>query len=213
MKNSDYQLKIIVLAAGKSERFDGIKLLAKVEQQDDSFTLIEHVLQKMLDGLHKLTLNKSDLHVATGKYHAQIAEFIGKQFTLEHCDRAHCGLGHTIAQSVEKIISKEEYTSHIMITLADQIALSVDDYVMLIKQSVVTPNKLVCAKAGEEIMPPAIFPRAYFSELLNLTGDKGAKALLYANKANLQTVSLPNAVIDIDTKQELIDWRKNNALI
>jgi molybdenum cofactor cytidylyltransferase len=61
-------------------------------------------------------------------------------------------------------------------------------------------------------MPPAIFPLCYFPQLIQLEGDKGAKALLYKHKENLQTVSLPNAIIDIDTKEDLTNWLNNQFL-
>lgn len=206
MKNNGYSLKIILLAAGKSERFNGIKLLAKVQQQDDSITLIQHVLQQISKALNILTIDENNLHVATGGYHPQLAQLIGNQYSLGYCEDAHSGLGHTIAQSVEKILINEDNTSHIMITLADQVALNSDDYTNLIKQSLATPDKLICAKADQEIMPPVIFPRTYFSDLMTLKGDKGAKVLLHANKENLQKVCLPNAAIDIDTLQDLYNW-------
>lgn len=210
MKNDNYNLKIILLAAGKSERFNDIKLLAKVGRQDGSITLIEHVLQQISVSLNRLNINESNLHIATGGYHAQIAKLIGNQYSLDCCENAHLGLGHTIAQMVGKILIADDNTNHIMITLADQVALSCDDYVHLIKQSTAMPNKLICAKAGLEIMPPAIFPCLYFSELMTLQGDKGAKVLLYANKDNLQNVLLPNAAIDIDTLEDLISWHKRD---
>ena len=213
MNSNDCNLKVIVLAAGKSVRFDGIKLLAKVEQQNNSIALIQHVLKQLSIALSLLNIDESNLYVATGDYHTQIAEFIGKQFTLGYCDHAHLGLGHTIAQSVEKTLKSDNNTSHIMITLADQVALSASDYVSLIKQFLASPDKLICAKADQEIMPPAIFPRHYFTDLMSLKGDKGAKALLHKNKENLQEVLLPKAAIDIDTQQDLINWHKNQPQI
>jgi len=73
------------------------------------------------------------------------------------------------------------------------------------------PDKLICTKAGSEIMPPAIFPAHYFTQLMSLTGDKGAKMLLHKNRENLQKVLLPNAGIDIDTREDLLNWHKENA--
>ncbi len=208
MNNENYNLKIILLAAGKSERFKDIKLLAKVEPKDSSVTLIEQVLQQISVCLKGLNIAVNKLQVATGIYHAEIEKRIGNNFLLSFCQHAHHGLGHTIAQSVENIVSNDSKTSHIMITLADQIALDIDDYTRLIKQSQATPNKLICAKAAQEIMPPAIFPSRYFTQLMNLTGDKGAKALLHQNKENLHEVIMENALIDIDTQQDLTRWFK-----
>lgn len=209
MIHNPYNLKVVILAAGKSERFNGVKLLAKLKPQPNSPSLIEHVLQQVSTSMKTLKIETSNLQIVTGGYHKQISALIGDQYSVNHCSDAHLGLGHTIAQSVAKIYNKNDDTTHIMITLADQVALTSEDYCKLIEQSILTPNKLVCANALLEIMPPAIFPHHYFTQLIELTGDKGAKALLYKNKNQLQQVSLPNAAIDIDTREDLLHWQNN----
>jgi len=224
MNNPAYNLKIILLAAGKSERFNGIKLLAKVQQQESSITLIEHALLQISTAVNTLNIDEIIIRIATGRYHSQITTRFDdhEKHCFDYCPDAHLGLGHTIAQSVEHIVRNpdnendddddvdEVKTSHIMITLADQVALNADDYVALIKQSLALPTKLVCAKAGQEIMPPAIFPAAYFDDLMTLKGDKGAKPILSANKENLQTVSITHAERDIDTQQDLVNWYEHS---
>ena len=210
MKSDTYHLKVIILAAGKSERFNGIKLLAKLNSQEQSPALITHVLQQVSKSLASNKIENSEVQIATGGYHQQLSKLINEQCPTHFCSDASLGLGHTIAQSVANIVAKNDHTSHIMITLADQVALVADDYGNLIGQSMLMPDKLICAKAQLEIMPPAIFPRSYFSQLMKLTGDKGAKALLHKNKSQLQQVSIPNAVIDIDTREDLNHWQKSH---
>ena len=217
MKKQDYNLKVILLAAGKSERFNGVKVLAKVQQKETSITLIEHAFHQISVALNELNIDEKNIQIATGRYHSQITTFFSKhensQYIFDYCEDAHLGLGHTISQSVERIINgahaNENSPSHILIALADQVALTADNYVALIKQSLALPNKLVCAKAGQEFMPPAIFPSTYFADLMRLKGDKGAKPVLYANKENLQTVSIQHAERDIDTQQDLANWHNN----
>jgi molybdenum cofactor cytidylyltransferase len=217
MKSQVYNLKVILLAAGKSERFNGIKLLAKIQQQDSSITLLEHAIQQISTALNAMNMKTESIRVTTGRFHAQItasfADHKHIQFVFDYCEDAHFGLGHTIAQSVKQVCNDtydaENNPSHIMIALADQVALNPDDYVALIKQSLALPNKLLCAQAGQALMPPAIFPAAYFSDLMQLKGDKGAKPILYANKDNLETLSIPHAERDIDTQQDLADWYNN----
>jgi len=217
MSSEHYKLKVIVLGAGKSERFGDIKLLAKVKLSDDSLCLVEHVLQRISSALISLNISTANIHVTTGSYHQQISTKLGEQFSLIYCEDAHHGLGHTIAQSVEIITSiesefdskTEANVSHIMIALADQVALNTNDYVRLIELSLKSPAQIICAEAEQKMMPPAIFPCHYFSDLMTLQGDKGAKALLHKNKDKLQTVQMPNALIDIDTKQDLIHWQYN----
>jgi len=220
MSDTSYNLKIIVLGAGKSERFEGIKLIAAVTEPTDdsrnSTLLIQHVLQQIVESLAELNIDKSNLSIATGGYYQQISEVLDPELSIINCSNAHLGLGYSIAQSVDIVLNnannKLESTSHIMITLADQIALKTDDYVRLIEQSISKPDKLICAKAEEQFMPPAIFPRRYFSQLMELNGDKGAKALLQKNRDSLQEVLLANAAIDIDTQHDLLIWKKSNLI-
>jgi molybdenum cofactor cytidylyltransferase len=221
MKKQDYNLKVILLAAGKSERFNGIKVLAKIQQQETSATLIEHAFHHLSLALNTLNIDEKNIQIATGRYHSKITTFLDKnkhsQYIFDYCEDAHLGLGHTISQSVEHMLNippdNENNISHILITLVDQVALTADNYVTLIKQSLALPNKLVCAKARQELMPPAIFPATYFADLLHLKGDKGAKPILYANKQNLQTVSIPLAEKDVDTQQDLTNWHNNTQIL
>lgn len=222
VRTIQYNLKIILLAAGKSERFNGIKLLSKVtctaekSTENNSLTLIEHVFQQLEMALNELTqelpstynfkVNKNTLSVATGVYHDKISEYVSAHYNLKPCNNSHLGLGHTIADSVTQIIKEDNHTTHIMVALADQVALSSVNYKNLIKQSLRAPRQLICASANQELMPPAIFPQQYFKDLSKLTGDKGAKALLSSNKNNLLSLSLPNAEIDIDTQEDLTLW-------
>jgi molybdenum cofactor cytidylyltransferase len=219
MKKHDYNLKVILLAAGKSERFNGVKVLAKVQHKETSITLIEHVFHQISVALMELNIDEKNIQIATGRYHSQITTFFSEhenensRYIFDYCEDAHLGLGHTISQSVGHMLTSahdnENSPSHILIALADQVALTADNYVTLIKQSLALPNKLVCAKAGQEFMPPAIFPATYFAALLHLKGDKGAKPILYANKENLKTVSIQHAEKDIDTQQDLVNWHIN----
>jgi molybdenum cofactor cytidylyltransferase len=50
---------------------------------------------------------------------------------------------------------------------------------------------------------PAIFPRALFPELAALRGDRGAKSLLAAHRAELLAVDFPAGELDVDTAEDL----------
>lgn len=49
---------------------------------------------------------------------------------------------------------------------------------------------------------PAIFGRAHFPELCNLPHDSGAKPVLMRHRASVVEVPLPEAAIDIDTREQ-----------
>lgn len=207
MSNDKYYLKIIVLAAGKSERFGAIKLVAPIKTQNGEITLIEHMLNKLSSSMCTLAMDSNQLVVATGNHHRTLSGVLNPTIHRLYCPDASKGIGHTIAQSIESVISSEETNfSHIMITLADLASLTSQDYIHLIESSKKQPDKIACAMAESNLMPPVIFPYRFVNQLLGLTGDKGAKAVLEKNQESLMPISLPNALIDIDTQKDLSDW-------
>jgi molybdenum cofactor cytidylyltransferase len=60
-------------------------------------------------------------------------------------------------------------------------------------------NHIVASQYHNSVGVPALFPAAYFPQLLALTGDKGAKALLKQCTDKVLTISLPEAELDIDS--------------
>jgi CTP:molybdopterin cytidylyltransferase MocA len=79
---------------------------------------------------------------------------------------------------------------------------------MTCDQPAITAEHLQSLMSGHEIRAsryagrngvPAFFPRRYFDELLALTGDTGARALLVAAEA----VDLKDGDLDVDTAEDL----------
>lgn len=62
-----------------------------------------------------------------------------------------------------------------------------------------TGKSIVTSNYDNTAGPPALFHKSIFPELLQLTGDKGAKQVVEAHPKELATVSFPKGSIDIDT--------------
>ena len=69
------------------------------------------------------------------------------------------------------------------------------------------PSCLVASRFKSQIGIPAIFPKDYYGQLLNIKGDQGAKGVLEANIQHLVSVPIIEAAIDIDTPKDLIAVR------
>jgi CTP:molybdopterin cytidylyltransferase MocA len=61
---------------------------------------------------------------------------------------------------------------------------------------------VACAYAGR-VGVPAVFPRSLFGELAALRGDRGARSVLEARRAELLEVPFPEGAIDLDTPEDL----------
>lgn len=208
-------LKIVLLAAGKSERFNGIKQLARVDSLNTSHPLIIHTLSnlKLFSQLTQSSAlansNQDSIYVASGVYHRQLTINLDASVNLHYCENAHLGMGSTIAEMVNFVESDAPSTSHILLCLVDQVALMPADYAKLYKQALFNPTKLICGQSEVGISAPAIFPKQYFSHLKQLSGDKGAKSILHHHQNNLIKVAMPNAEFDIDTQEDLAKWNSS----
>ena len=178
----------IILAAGASRRFGGCKLLLELEGK----TLLQHCA----DNLAAASL-PSPL-IVTGAWHAQLQQRHPTLHLLEN-PGWQSGMGSSLAFAVGKISNTCDAA---LVILADQCALTPEDITTLVDAYHRQPA-IVCSVYDNRRGAPAIFPRRTFAELAHLDGDQGARTLLRNPRENIITVSLPNAAIDIDTRD---DW-------
>ncbi|QBF81691.1 nucleotidyltransferase family protein [Shewanella maritima] len=95
----------------------------------------------------------------------------------------------------------------VLITLGDQVAIRSDDYQRLFdayKQS----GQICASRYRDQLGVPAIFPYSAFSKLMQLEGDKGAKAIIKQAQLHGKVTEVPiaNAQFDIDTPTDLQLW-------
>jgi molybdenum cofactor cytidylyltransferase len=67
----------------------------------------------------------------------------------------------------------------------------------------ILPESIIACEYSGTTGVPALIPQKYFEELMQLTGDEGAKALIAAHSREVQTVSFPEGGVDIDTLPDL----------
>jgi molybdenum cofactor cytidylyltransferase len=113
-------------------------------------------------------------------------------------------MGSSIATGAA-CISRE--SSAVMILLCDQWRLQTSDLQLLAETWLSHPDRIVCARADGQNMPPVIFPVLYFSQLQALNGDSGARQILEKNPELLIPVALKNAGFDLDTPGHLDQFK------
>lgn len=190
---------IVVLAAGLSRRFNGVKLLAKVKCENGH----RPMLQQLLNKLESLEM---PVVVATGEYHQLLNTTIISSADFHFCSNASLGLGHTIAQITQYITKSYQGSSHIMFMLADQVAITASDCYSILESSAANPALIQYCQTSDGISAPAIFPTPFWSELIELTGDQGAKTIITNHLEQAMAVEVENAKFDIDQQEQLIQW-------
>lgn len=205
-------IAVLIMAAGKASRFGSCKQLANVDEyfnnsreKSGSKTVLQHAID---------IANQQFTHhvfVVTGCYHQQIAEQIEDAQLIYNPDW-ESGLGVSIAHGVREL-TKESENSYdgILILLADQIAINTSHLVQLYQGF--NGENIVCARYQKANGVPALFPKSYFKYLQELSGDKGAKKLLNKDISNelaeIVSVDMPEALIDIDTPDDLKECMAN----
>ena len=191
MPEHNPKLAIVILAAGASRRFGSPKQLARWQESS--------LLQRAITVASALL--DCDVSVVLGAH----VESIKAQIDLSainciHNDAWASGMASSIRAAVTALC--EDYDALLFIA-ADQAGLDAQSLNRLFNAWRRQPGKPACASFGNEVGIPAIFPRAYYPELMALEGDRGGKRILLAHDAELVRVNLPEAAIDIDVPADL----------
>jgi molybdenum cofactor cytidylyltransferase len=91
----------------------------------------------------------------------------------------------------------------VLVLLGDQVAVTVDDLKRLASAWRGEESMIAASVYDQHLGVPAIFPRLCFSELADLRGDNGARAVLERNSYRLVRVPMANAAVDLDTPADL----------
>ena len=190
MKHDCIKIRTVLLAAGESRRFGGIKQLATVNGQQLISVVLDNYLQQKV----------AQTFVVLGANAEKISALLPKEMTPLIAPDWQKGLGHSLAFAVSQLPAD---TSHVLIALADQLAITKSDINRLLKHSGQAPQQIVAAHYAGKAGVPVIFPRSFFPQLCALSGDCGAKKLLQVYADQCTVVDMPRAAIDIDTLEEL----------
>lgn len=183
----------MILAAGSSSRLGQPKQLLHFKGQ----TLIENVVET--------ASNISDeVFVILGCGQEQIAPVISHESAyVAHFEEWQQGMGSTVSFGIQQILNKDRYTKEVLILLCDQLHVTQQMLTELIFFHKESDHLITACGYDKSYGAPAIFNRKTFLDLLNLSGDQGAKKVIQKHFKNAQIISYPEAQVDIDTPKDL----------
>ncbi len=205
-------LTLVLLAAGKSSRFNGIKLAQLVTDLNADNVLIDqplllHSLDKLNYVADYLTSRNiiSNVVVILGTHHNVLRQLLPTSTVSIINENSDAGLSTSVKIGVEAALS----ANGLLLALADHIGVTYQDYIKLVDLWV-TQQSNVCASYQSQLGVPAIFNSEQFEALTHLKGDQGAKPVLQqlAETNQLTCLDLPNAINDIDTLDDLLKWQQ-----
>lgn len=196
MRKSALQVDAIVLAAGNSSRFGADKRLYLV----DGVPMLQCAITAIVDAVNSVTvvLKSSDrdtLPQLLGDF------FADKRVISLLLDKPEAGMGSNLAHAVANLPAA---CDGVIVMLADMPYVQSQTVQAVINayedEKIVAP--VFFGKNGaEQRGHPVLFAKRFFSELMLLTGDNGARSVLqqHAQSVIFFPVSDSGILCDIDT--------------
>ena len=191
---------IIILAAGSSSRFGGIKQLLRFNNK----TLIEHVIDEATNA------ELNSVVVVTGAYADEVSEKIdNKKITIVFNEHWETGMASGIVTGLKKVLIVNNEIENIIIAVCDQPYISSLLFQKLLDKKSESKKSIVASSYAGTLGTPALFNMKYFNELLNLKGDEGAKSLIRKYNNETTSVLFKKGNIDVDTPKDYEELLKN----
>jgi len=181
----------VVLAAGRSTRFDG----GKLTQTFDGKPLLQHPLtaaQGACPGKVVLVTGHDE--------NAVIESSGGLANTVVFNPTYASGQGSSLALGTR---SCRDDADAIVVMLADQPLVDTETLEQLVSCWNQDARQIVVSDYGDAQGPPALFGKACFDLMSELTGDSGARSIIRSGQFDVVRLSIGSRGLDVDSRQDL----------
>jgi molybdenum cofactor cytidylyltransferase len=184
---------IVVLAAGASVRLGKPKQLLEYEGK----ILLQHVLDAALNSDAKPVI------VVLGANADLVAPEIDKSkvHVIKNSEWEE-GMASSLRMGLKTLQKIFPSVEGVIFLVCDQPYVSAALINDLINTHIESSKPIVTCNYGEAIGPPAFFHKSFFTELMKLKGDAGAKKVIQQHSDEVATVLFTNGKIDIDTRDD-----------
>ena len=181
----------ILLAAGFSRRFGANKLLQPLADGIPMVLVAAHHLRAAVPNVLAI-VNPGDPTLA------RLLDEDG--FPVTVCPRAEDGMGASLAWAVRQTPQASAW----IVVLADMPFIR-SETIIQVADAIERPTALAAPVFRGRRGHPVGFGRAYFEQLIQLTGDEGARSILrdHAEQVRWLACEDPGIVADIDTPADL----------
>jgi len=189
---SSEALHAVVLAAGASVRFGSAKQLVRIGGRPLLHTVVTRA-SEVAGTAVTVVLGARAAELAPLLRHSPVSIVINRDWPE--------GLASSIRAGVTRLPGT---CTGVMLVLADQAAVTAEDLKRLAAAWRRQPDYIAAALYRATTGVPAIFPRSCFSDLAELRGDVGARAVLRRNPDRIVRVPIESAAFDLDTPEDLL---------
>lgn len=186
---------VIILAAGGSRRMGQAKQLLLFRGR----TLLELTIEKALStGVPVIVVlgarsNRIMTEIDTGQVSISINEHWQK------------GISSSLRTGIQSALKRVPDLSGVLVALADQPGITADHLRSLLREGSIN-GRIAGTEYDGTLGVPAYFPVEYFDQLVNLSGDQGARSILKNSPATTISIPFEAAAMDIDTQQDWLNF-------
>jgi molybdenum cofactor cytidylyltransferase len=196
-KEISLNVAIIILAAGASSRMGQPKQLLDINGK----SLLRHIAEIALE------TNCYPITVVLGANRQLIRGELDKMpITIIDNPKWEEGMSSSIKMGlVGAYMTAKEIEAAIFLTVDMPYITKEIIEKMIQKASESTDNQLIACKYDEQVGIPVLFKRELFNELLDLTGEQGAKKVITKHLDKMKSIDFPAGKYDLDT---MVDYER-----
>lgn len=191
---------VILLAAGASSRLGRPKQLLKFQE--------ETLLSKTIKSAQQVISGPIIVVLGSQSERIQSSLMVDGVTWLKN-NKWESGMASSLREGLNYLIENEN-PQQILLLLSDQPFVDPELILQLMTEKEDSAKGIAACSYADTIGVPAIFDQKYFSELVQLQGDQGAKKVIKNHLDDLQQIPFELGGIDIDTPG---DWDRFNSLI
>lgn len=196
MERRKRKTAIVLLAAGQSRRYGGIKLLDNIDGKKMYLYTLELLRQ----------LSVTECVVVTGYEEIkEKAEDFGLKTEWNSCPGL--GISHSLKMGLKRVLQCWPGTEGVMFLVCDQPYLMAETVNKMLEAFADGKKGILCpaleGSSWEDAGNPCIIGRAYFEELFGLEGDVGGKQVIRRHSEDIEVFYQVSEeeLKDIDTKK------------
>lgn len=190
MKNTG----IILLAAGNSSRMGSPKQL--LMYQGKTF------LERIIDTASEI-FDPNHIVLVLGAHHHEISSVIkNKNIHIVINENWESGMASSIQSGMKALSGLFPEMEGCFISVCDQPYLTGDLFSKMLQLKETSEKEIVVAKYADTLGVPALFSKKYFKQLMELTGEQGAKKIIQQNMNDVESFEFEKGAVDIDTPSD-----------
>lgn len=188
-----HKTAIIILAAGNSSRLGRPKQLLKYKES----TLLKNTISEALK------VENSFVIVVIGSNHNLIEkELNSPEILFSYNLEWENGMSSSITKGLNELLLLNPDCERCVLAVCDQPFVTDSVFENLINEAIKAKKGIAASAYSETLGTPVLFHKKYFQELLELSGQEGAKKLIKKYAEDVVSVSFEKGNIDIDTEED-----------